>query len=161
MKTKQLFWVLLVAILFTAVVIKIGERNQATQDAFNAAEEKKALADRPIPPPPKPLTAAEIKQRQEQEKRRKKEAAQQGEQLRILYAKNLENNLLRNDFNVDVIAFGPQHTKLKMKWIGVNKSLAFRFTEEQQDMLRQMKNEGFTTFTMTDGYDDSWTWTLN
>ncbi len=82
------------------------------------------------------------------------------EQARIAYAKFMENNLLRANFNVDVVAYGPKHQYLEMKWVLASKSLAFNFTEQQQDALSQMKSEGFKKFTITDGYDESWTWTL-
>lgn len=95
---------------------------------------------------------------------RKKVAAEQDrqqEQVRNAYAKFLENNLLRNDINADVVAYGPKHKYLKLKWVLANKALAFNFTEQRQDLLRQMKSEGYTKFTITDGYEDSWEWNLN
>jgi hypothetical protein len=40
------------------------------------------------------------------------------------------------------------------------KALVEQFQYTQQDTLNQMKSQGFTKFTITDGYEQSWTWNL-
>lgn len=93
--------------------------------------------------------------------REAKESAEAEEGLRLEYAKTVEESLLRSNMNVDVTAYGPQHKFLKLKWVLASKALAFNFSEQRQDMLSQMRQYGFTKFTITDGYDESWTWNLS
>jgi hypothetical protein len=112
-------------------------------------------------PLPKPLTPAQKRAEAVAAAKAMARAEKDQESVRIGYAKFMENNLLRNNMNVDVHANGPKHTRLTLKWVLVNKSLAFQFTEKQQDLLRQMKNEGFMRFTITDGYDGTWIWDLS
>jgi hypothetical protein len=72
-------------------------------------------------------------------------------------AKTMENQLLGKGLNVDVNAVGPHYTTLRLKWILVSKMTAYQFTQDGQDTLRGLERAGFKHFTITDGYDESWT----
>lgn len=90
-----------------------------------------------------------------------KEAAVADETLRQDYAKTLENNLLGEGFDVDVNAIGSQHTTLRVKWVLATKVDAFQLTNGDQSMFNEARAIGFKKFVIWDGYDESWTWTLN
>lgn len=133
----------------------------------NGADARRAIPSTPTPAvsaqpslPLKSLSPAEKGAVAKAQKTAHAEAEKNEETVRIAYAKLIENNLLRNNMNVDVYSHGPKHSQLTMKWVLASKSLVFRFSEEQQDTLQQMKQVGFKKFTITDGYDQSWSWNL-
>jgi hypothetical protein len=107
-----------------------------------------------------PLSPAERRARAKAQQKAKGEADKAQEKARIAYAKFMENGFLRNNMNVDVFAHGPRHTHLTMRWVLASKALAFQFTEQEQDTLQSMTREGFKKFTISDGYNESWTWDL-
>lgn len=104
--------------------------------------------------PPKPKTKAEIK-------REAAQLAKLNEALRIAYAKNVEDRMLAQGINCDVVAIGPKHTILRFKWALVSKVTAYQFAHSDTDMWKEMGKLGFAKFTITDGYDESWYWTLH
>jgi len=157
--SNSTFWIVVLIAIAVFVIIVQGHRNGSLSDSepqppsteIPAPRQTEKPIEKPINKKAAALAAA-------------KEAAQaehDRERIRIAHAKLMENNLLGNGFNVDVIAGGPKHTHLTMKWILASKSLAFQFTEQQQDTLQQLKEEGFKRFTITDGYDQSWNWKLD
>jgi hypothetical protein len=63
--------------------------------------------------------------------------------------------------NVDVAASGAHHTVLKMKYILVNKVIAYQISYDHPEMLRTMEDMGLKKFVITDGYDETCPWNLN
>ena len=57
-----------------------------------------------------------------------------------------------------VTTSGENHTRLKLKWILVGRVLAHKLS--QGETLATLRRLGFTRFTITDGYDDTWYWDL-
>jgi hypothetical protein len=112
-------------------------------------------------PPPKPKTKAELKQEAAEQKRQAEEEAKNDEAIRVVMAKTMENTFLGKGFNVDVNAIGPHHTTLRLKWVLVSKVTAYQIAQDDQETLMSLKKAGFKKFTITNGYDESWTWTLN
>jgi hypothetical protein len=95
--------------------------------------------------------------------REEKLNAEAQEVTREAYAKSLEKNLLSEDMDVDVDAIGPRHTILRIKWVMASKVLAYKMTESgsMQQNLQDMRAIGFRKFVVWDGYDNSWSWTLD
>ena len=106
------------------------------------------------------LTPEEKRQIEAEHKKAAAEQEAAEEQARMAYAKFMEESLLRKDMNVDVIAYGPKHKYMKLKWVLVSKAVAFNFGEQRGDLIKQMRDMGFSKFVLTDGYDESWTWDL-
>lgn len=79
--------------------------------------------------------------------------------LRIAMAKTVENAMLADGYNVDVNAIGTNHTTLRIKWIGVSKVMAYQMSQQPETFETARKN-GFKKLVITDGYDETWTWTL-
>ena len=101
----------------------------------------------------RPKTATELR----------KEAAEKAkvdESLRKVYAKTTENMLLGENYNVDVNAVGPKATTLRLKWVFVSKVTAYQFANGDPKMFSAMRQMGFKHFVITDGYEETWTWTL-
>lgn len=78
---------------------------------------------------------------------------------RRAYAKLYEERLLDKGINATVTASGPDLTRLTMKWILVSKVVAHQYA--QGDIINEIQAAGFKRFTITDGYDETWTWTLD
>jgi hypothetical protein len=151
-----------------AALLKVGSPNSSTDEGL------KHLAAIP-PGSPENKEVNRIRNRYEAaEKRRKLEAlaaheaaakqktALEGTLKRMLrdeFAKGLENTLLDKGFNVDVSATGIDHTTLHMKWILVSKVVAHQFSK-QADFFDSARNMGFRRFEITDGYRETWWWTL-
>jgi len=91
------------------------------------------------------------------------QVAEAQEVLREPYAKTLENNMLSQDMDVDVEAIGPRHTTLRMKYVLATKVWAYQITESSsmQSNFQDMRAIGFKKFVLWNGYDQSWTWTLD
>jgi hypothetical protein len=87
--------------------------------------------------------------------------AEAQEILREAYAKTFEDNMLGQGMNVDVNSMGPQHTTLRVRWVLATKADAYQITTTDQDLLNEMRDLGFKKFVVWDGYDNSWSWTLN
>ena len=79
--------------------------------------------------------------------------------LRDGMAKNLEDRLLSEGYNVDVNAIGKDHTTMRIKWILVSKVLAHQLTEDGT-FLRNCREVGFKRVEITDGYEETWYWNL-
>lgn len=79
--------------------------------------------------------------------------------LRRAYARTYEEHLLDKGINATVTASGPDLTRLTMKWILVSKVVAHQYAKG--DIIGEMRVAGFKRFTITDGYDESWTWRLD
>lgn len=118
-----------------------------------------AVAPKPVVPP-KVLTTAEKNQLAANAKKAAAENEKTQEVERVAYAKVMEETILRGGHSVDVVAYGPKHQNLKLKWALVSKAMAFNFFDETPGLWDQMKSEGFKKFTITDGYDESWSWAL-
>ena len=107
-----------------------------------------------------PPTPAEQRKYDAQRKKDLAELDKENEPVRVQFAKFTEDSLLREGFDVDVTAYGPKHKFLKFRYVLASKSFVFNFNEQRQDMIATMKQEGFTKFSITDGYDANWTWDL-
>lgn len=107
---------------------------------------------------------AEKKQAAEQLKATEKQKAADGAAYnrfsRGLTAKLFENNLLDAGYNVDVRAVGKDQTTLRIKWVLVTKVLAHQLSK-RADFFEQARKSGFKRVEITDGYDETWSWTLN
>jgi hypothetical protein len=79
--------------------------------------------------------------------------------LRDLLAKAFENNLLNLGYDVDVNAVGKDHTTLRIKWLFVSKVLAHQLSQKP-DFFEEPRKLGFKRIEITDGYDETWYWTL-
>jgi hypothetical protein len=108
------------------------------------------------------------KRREEEEARQEAaEARKQAEAdapiqraIRDAVAKTMENAMLDKGLNVDVTAIGKDHTILRIKWILASKALVHQFTHEP-DFFDSCRRAGFRRVEITDGYDESWYWTLS
>lgn len=80
---------------------------------------------------------------------------------RIDYAKGLENRLLDQEMNCDVKATGVLHQTLWLKWGGVNKVFAHKISKGDWSYYDDAKRLGFTKLTVTNGWDESYSWKLN
>jgi hypothetical protein len=80
--------------------------------------------------------------------------------LRDKMAKDMENSLLDEGFNVDVSAIGDDHTVLHLKWVLVDKAMAHNFSK-QGDFFQNAREVGFKRIEITDGYESSWYWNLH
>lgn len=155
-KRRQIFAIALIAAGVLGIATSKHHSSDLKSQPTAPVAVEPAAPVTPSGPPPKPLTDAELKRQEEQFH---KEFEKKQERERIQYAKTMEEVLLLSGFSADVYASGPKHNHLTMKYIGVTKSLAFRFGQDQEKLM-EMRNAGFTKFTMTDGYSDSWTWKL-
>jgi hypothetical protein len=79
--------------------------------------------------------------------------------IRIAMAKTVENAMLADGYNVDVNAVGPNHTILRIRWIGVSKVMAYQMSQHPE-IFETARTNGFKKLVITDGYDEAWTWTL-
>ena len=79
--------------------------------------------------------------------------------LRVNMAKKLENTMLDQGINVDVRAIGKDHTVLHIKWVLVSKVVAHQLSK-QPDFFSNAKAIGFRRVEITDGFDETWWWTL-
>jgi hypothetical protein len=141
----------IVAVVFAIAAISIAVSAVSSAPAVQQQHSNPAAVEA-APPPSPPRTPAQLKQDA-------KDEAILLETARQAAAKVMENNLLGQGFNVDVNAIGLHHTTLRLKWILVSKVTAYQFSQ-QGDTLQGLKDMGFKKFTITDGYDESWTWTL-
>jgi hypothetical protein len=91
----------------------------------------------------------------------KKHDAEAKEVIRQAYAKTFENNMLGQGMNVDVNAIGPLHTTLRVRWVLATKVDAYQITTTNQELLKELRDLGFKKFVVWNGYDSSWTWTLD
>lgn len=151
----------LLVLIALAVPVAILSKMVA-EHADEAPVSTKAAVTKPATPivPPKPPTKAELKAQAQERARQAKEQAITDETARVAYAKTMENLFLHDGMSVDVDAFGPKHTRIRLKYVLASKAMSYQITEQRQDILSQMKALGFTAFTLTDGYDESWTWHL-
>lgn len=84
-------------------------------------------------------------------------AAEQVDRRRT-YAAELENTYLDKGLNVTVTTKGKGATTLHLKWILVSRVVAHQLSKS--DLLGQLRDMGFKRFEISDGYDESWYWTL-
>jgi hypothetical protein len=81
-------------------------------------------------------------------------------QYRDAMAKSIENSFLKDGYSVDVVANGPDHTTLLIKWVLVSKALAYQFAQNN-GFFDTAKKAGFKNIKISDGYDEAWAWQLN
>jgi hypothetical protein len=79
--------------------------------------------------------------------------------LRDQMAKDIENTMLDQSYNVDVNAIGTDHTVLHLKWVLVSKAMAHQLSE-RSDFFENARAIGFKRIEITDGYDQTWRWNL-
>jgi hypothetical protein len=79
--------------------------------------------------------------------------------LRDAMAKNLENNMLDEGFDVHAQAIGKDHTTLHIKWILADRVMVHQMSK-RHDFFQNARAVGFCRIEITDGYDDSWHWIL-
>jgi hypothetical protein len=79
--------------------------------------------------------------------------------LRDALAKTLEDKMLDEGYNVTVTAIGQEHTTLHLKWILVSKVLAHKLSQDGE-FFENARSLGFKRIEITDGYDETWYWTL-
>ena len=78
---------------------------------------------------------------------------------RKIFAKDLEQRLVDAGMNVDVTASGPRNESLTIKWALTDKVTANQFSKS--GIPTAAESAGFKKMTLTDGYDQYWTWTLH
>lgn len=78
---------------------------------------------------------------------------------RGVMGKSFEDRLLDKGLNVTVSVYGPKHTIMKLKWIGVSKVLAHQMAKNG-DFFEELRRNGFKKFIITDGYNEEWYWSL-
>jgi hypothetical protein len=74
-------------------------------------------------------------------------------------AGELERMYLDKGMDVTVSVFGTNATTLKIKWILVSKVTAHQFSQDHE-FFQMLREKGFKKFIITDGYNDTWSWTL-
>ena len=84
------------------------------------------------------------------------------EQIRIrkTYAKTIEDKMLDAGMNADVYTRGRDATILVVKYVLIDKVLIHNFDKQNGEVLSQAKAVGFRKVTLTDGYEDSWSYDL-
>jgi hypothetical protein len=77
--------------------------------------------------------------------------------------KSLQQSLYDQDMDADVDAIGPHHTTLQVRWVLATKMSAYKVNQNQtfQRYFNDMRQLGFKKFILTNGYDNSWVWTLD
>jgi hypothetical protein len=82
---------------------------------------------------------------------------------RNAYAKQLENNFLRNSMDATVTIEGEKGSTLRVKYIGFTRPTMFKLQEEGKlipDIIQASKSRGFRKLIMGNGYELIWTWDL-
>lgn len=92
-----------------------------------------------------------------QQRRRNAAAA---EDDRRAFAKDFENALLAEGYDVDVDAIGPLHTTLRLKYVLATKVYVYEISNHWQTQFDQMRGRGFKKFAVDNG-DQYWSWTLS
>ena len=85
--------------------------------------------------------------------------AQAKRMLRDQMAKEIENKMLSEGYDVDVVAIGNEHTVLHLKWVLASKSLVYQMSQ-QTEFFENAKTVGFKRIEITDGFDQAWHWNL-
>jgi hypothetical protein len=85
-------------------------------------------------------------------------AAMEARDRRTSYAARLESEYLDKGMDVTVTTRGKDATTLHLKWILVSRPMAHQLSKS--GVLETLRGLGFTRFIITDGYDESWSWTL-
>ena len=156
--TKGFIALCVLGVAVRLVQVYVDTSNQHPQEQASPAAVATAKSD--AAGPPKPLSPAEQKKAATEQKKAAAEFEAVQEQVRVAYAKTMEDALLGSGYNVDVTAYGPRHKYLKLKWILVSKVTAYQFSHDQSSIWEAMRKASFTKFTITDGYDESWYWNL-
>ena len=78
---------------------------------------------------------------------------------RASFAKDLENSYLDKGINADVTVSGPAKTNLRIKWALVSKVAAHQLDKNDQ-FWTNVQEMGFKKVILTDGYDESFSWTV-
>lgn len=78
---------------------------------------------------------------------------------RRLYARELEHRLLDEGMNVTVTTSGRHATTLRVEYILVSKVWAHKLGNDGKT-IPTIRNMGFEKFILTDGYDETYTWTF-
>lgn len=78
---------------------------------------------------------------------------------RASFAKDLENSYLDKGINADVTVSGPAKTNLRIKWALVSKVAAHQLDKNDQ-FWSNVQEMGFKKVILTDGYDESFSWTV-
>lgn len=71
------------------------------------------------------------------------------------FADDLERELLRQWFNVELSVTGEKGTTLRLRYIGVNRPFVFNFQENVR-LLDRLREKGFRRVQLTDGYRQTW-----
>lgn len=77
---------------------------------------------------------------------------------RKTFARALETQYLDQGLNVTVTTRGQAATTLHLKWILVDRVMAHQVSKS--DLVPRLREMGFKRFEISDGYDESWYWTL-
>ena len=93
------------------------------------------------------------------EREQKKAALATALRGREQYAIEYEKRLLDQGMNVTVSTRGRDATTLRLRWILVSKVLAHKMSQDP-DFFARLRELGFKRFEITDGYDETWYWTL-
>ena len=101
---------------------------------------------------------ADTQQARIRNEERKAEAATQA-LARSLFAKELENHYLDKGINADVTTSGPDKANLHIKWALVSKVAAHQLGKNGE-FWKSMRQLGFKKVILTDGYDESFSWTV-
>lgn len=125
----------------SAIDSKSPQRKQA--DALRAGFERKRAAARA-----------------EEERRRAQSEAKLMRDLRVRMASSMEEKMLDGGLNVNVRAIGKDQTTLRIEWILVSKVVAHQMSK-QGDLFSNARQAGFKRVEITDGYNETWSWTLN
>jgi hypothetical protein len=117
-----------------------------------------------------PLTAAQDARYQkiQAQVRAREQAVQQAAEAanlaatareRRALAATLESRFLDEGMDVTVTTRGKHATTLHMRWILVSRVTAHQFSKNVQ-MFENLRAKGFKRLEISDGYDESWYWTL-
>ena len=98
-------------------------------------------------------------ERKRKKAREDKEAAVLAKKLsraqRQQFAKVYEQQLLDKGMDVYVTTQGKEHNTLKVKWVLVSRPLVHKMINDES-VIANLRQLGFTKLVMTDGYNSSW-----
>ncbi|HUR92533.1 MAG TPA: hypothetical protein VMY38_07655 [Gemmatimonadaceae bacterium] len=76
------------------------------------------------------------------------------------YAQRLESEYLDQGLDITVTTKGAAATTLRLKWILVSRVTAHQLSKSGP-LWANLRSMGFKRLEITDGYDDSWSWTID
>jgi hypothetical protein len=79
--------------------------------------------------------------------------------LRDNLAKEIENGMLSEGYDVHVNATGSDHTVLYLKWVLASRPLVYQLSQKGE-FFETARNLGFKRIEITDGYEQTWHWDL-